>query len=583
MLCAGLGSSATINYVADSTTNFPNPERGFAVDNDPPYPPNGATWDLCACTGVDYTAWTEPVEAKQLDSYRLQGWSVYMIRYHLAEFRNKPLSQQFLDRIESDCRTIRSKGFKMIPRFAYNYPKGGPDAPVDIVLQHIGQLKPWYTRNADIFAFVDLGLIGCWGENHTSCNNLVSNGRDPNQNSWAIIDSLFKAVPAKRMIAVRYPAWKFRKFGGSDVPIAPLTDSEAYTGTMKARWAHIDDCPVCGEWDCGTWWSTRNNAPEIRQFLAGDNLHVSQGGETGDIGDCQSSGDDDQDGWVTPHFADCDRILWLFSTEHWSVISGMYGEDPNKPAYQTWKNQGCYSTIGKKLGYRFRLTSATIPDQGQAGASFAMSFGVTNDGWAPPYNPRGLSVVLRDVKTGKRAASIVLCNGKSKPSDYSRDPRYWKPGTTTTVRVDTLLPGSMPAGDYAVMLHLFDPEDSLVSRPEYAIRLANQNTWEDSTGMNSLKATVKVSAGSTAERTLNRVDSYGKLRIGATGLRLPPGWSRLEILSIDGRVRTRIDALAGDANAPSDIKAAGISFIRIWTDKYKEPRLVPFFLAKRGE
>ncbi|MGL4610488.1 MAG: hypothetical protein ACRCYY_12550 [Trueperaceae bacterium] len=37
-----------------------------------------------------------------------------------------------------------------------------------------------------------------------------------------------------------------------------------------------------------------------------------------------------------------------------------------------------------------------------------------------------------------------------------------------------------------------DPSGNLASRPEYSIRLANENVWEDATGLNLLVKGVKV-------------------------------------------------------------------------------------------
>lgn len=509
LLCAVAPLSAnTISYEADSTTNFPNPERGYAVLNDPPWPAQ-ITWDFCGCEDYTWSEWTEPVAANDLAYWRGQGWSLYMIRYHIAEFRETPISDEFLERLESDLQTIREQGFKMIPRFVYNWPMGGPDAPLSTVLMHIEQLKPVLTRNIDVIAYIDLGFIGCWGENHTSCYGLVDYST-PNKNSWKIIDSLFAAVPTSRMIAVRYPKWKFRYFGNmNEKPIAPLTETEAYSGTKKARWAHHDDCPTCGEWNCGTWQTQQQNPQELINFLAEENLNNLQSGEPGDpeTGGCGGSTDEDGDGWSGAHHADCDRMLWLYKTGHWSVISGQYGENPNNRAYQIWKEQGCYTTIAKKLGYRFRLTTATIPSQAKAGETFSMRFNVTNDGWASPYNPRGLEIVLRNHTTHAVAAKIVLCDGKSKPADLTLDPRFWKPGTTT-VNVNPTLPADLPAGEYQILLHLFDPEQSLYARPEYAIRLANTKVWEGATGYNNLLATLTVDKASGIGRNLQQPEVF---------------------------------------------------------------------------
>ena len=55
----------------------------------------------------------------------------------------------------------------------------------------------------------------------------------------------------------------------------------------------------------------------------------------------------------------------------------------------------------------------------------------------------------------------------------------------------------MPNGEYQVLLNLPDPTTSLHNRPEYSIRLANQDVWEASTGYNSLLQ--KVIVDSNAE------------------------------------------------------------------------------------
>jgi hypothetical protein len=52
----------------------------------------------------------------------------------------------------------------------------------------------------------------------------------------------------------------------------------------------------------------------------------------------------------------------------------------------------------------------------------------------------------------------------------------------------------MPAGTYALLVGLADPVPVLAPRPEYAIRLANQNTWEVSSGYNNLNASLTVGA-----------------------------------------------------------------------------------------
>jgi len=348
---------------------------------------------------------------------------------------------------------------------------------------HIGQLKPVFRKNVDVITYIDLGFIGCWGEEHSSCNNLA-NFSTPNSNSWRIVESMFDAVPPERMIAIRYPRWKFRYFGLSDeTPTAPVRESEAYTGTIKARWAHHDDCLICGEWNTGTWKSLRNNAQEIIDFLGEDNLYVFQGGEPGDPGTTRTTTDEDKDGYVLPNHTSCERMRWLLEKEHWSLLNANYGENFNNRAYTAWKKGGCYDEIALRLGYRLRLVDAQIPEKAKAGKLLSLNFTIHNDGWASPHNPRMLEVILRNIKSGG-LIKLVITGGDSIPANHNNDPRFWLGGKDYKINVSEKIPENIAKGNYEVLLNLADP--LLYGRPEYSIRLANQNTWEEKTGFNSL-------------------------------------------------------------------------------------------------
>jgi hypothetical protein len=472
-----------ITFEADYTTNFPNPERGLAPCIDPPWPEK-ITWMFQDCEGYNFNGHTPSIDPNSLKTWRNMGYSVVMIRYHIAEFRNNRLSLEFIDRLNRDFSIARENGFKIIPRFSYNWPMGGPDAPLDVVLTHISQLKTFFNQNADVIVFVDLGFIGAWGEQHHSCYNLVDAMSTPNLSSWRIIDSLMVTVPKDRMIAMRYPYWKFRYFGSiDDKPIAPLTEAEAYTGSTKARWAHHDDCLVCGEWNVGTWNSTRNNAHEIIDFLANDNLYVFQGGEPGDPGTDNNPNDDDNDGFVLPNHTSCQRILSLLEKEHWSILNASYGENAAKGAYKIWKESGCFNEIAIHLGYRFRLVNAQISETFKAGTLFTLNLTICNDGWASPHNPRGFEIVLRNKNT-LQLTRLVFADGLSIPENKLNDPRFWLGGKEIQISLSKALPHDQEPGEYDVFMNLPDP--MLPDRPEYSIRLANKNVWDGETGFNLL-------------------------------------------------------------------------------------------------
>jgi len=486
LLISSIYSTAQNNrilYEPDTLTNFPNPERGFCPSIDPLFPAK-VTWEFQSCDGYNYQDWTPSLQENKLNEWRKQGYTVVMIRYHIAEFRDKAISAEFLKRLNSDFSLARNAGFKLIPRFVYNWPMGGPDAPIEIILRHIAQLKEVFTKNVDVINFVELGFIGSWGEQHHSCNGLVDGMLTPNAKSWKIIDSLFSAVPPERMIAFRYPFWKFRFNGNiSDTPSLPITESEAYTGTKNSRWAQHDDCLVCGEWNVGTWNTSRNNAKEIINFLSEDNHFVFQGGEPGDPRTSKVTTDEDGDGYILPNHTSCDRMRWILEKDHWSTMNVSYGENFNNKAYLAWKEGGCYDEIALHLGYRFRLVEANIPEESFLDKEFSMSFTIHNDGWASPHNPRGLEIILRNTTT-QAITKLIVTDGSGIPENHDHDPRFWMGGKEITIKVLQKLPSTLAPGEYEILINMPDP--LLYGRPEFSIRLANKNIWEAATGYNSL-------------------------------------------------------------------------------------------------
>jgi hypothetical protein len=164
---------------------------------------------------------------------------------------------------------------------------------------------------------------------------------------------------------------------------------------------------------------------------------------------------------------------------HWDTINSGF----HKGVIQGWRNAGCYDTIAKNLGYRLTMTSANLPDAVKAGSKFSGTINLMNVGWGKIYNERDCELVFRNTAT-KNKIIVKLTN----------DPRRWcMTDSSVAVDVSALIPASTPEGVYAVYLNLPDPATSLRNRPEYSIRLANKDVWEDATGYNSLLHKVTVS------------------------------------------------------------------------------------------
>lgn len=478
--------SDTVRYVANDS-DFANPERGFY---------RATETHADHYTALDVTqlkAWRTLQQADGGGVYKLYSTLVFR-SFVLDGLTGSTLPVDLLDKIKADFKAARDAGVKLIPRFSYTTSAHGGtcpggsicppygDAPKNIVLQHIAQLKPILQDNADIIACMQMGFIGIWGENYYSdyFGDPSSNGQskllDENwKDKFEVLKALLDALPSNRMVQVRTPQMKQRYVYGVDAPVASaaLTDAEAFSGEEKARIGMHNDCFLAGVGDYGTYddygnsSSPSGNATAVLEAYAkADNKYTAVGGETCDDtyspqNDCETAG----------------MAQTVMSGLHFSFLNCAYNNDVNND----WVDGGCMENIKKNLGYRFVLTTGIFPQQPvKAGMQFKFILNLRNDGYASPYNQRPANLILRAQNGGKEYVFPL-----------SADVRKWYSGSLT-VNENVTTDGSMPKGKYDLFLYLPDAATSLKDRTEYAVRLANKDVWEAATGYNKLLATVTI-------------------------------------------------------------------------------------------
>lgn len=470
-------SAVKVTYT-ESTTDFPNPERGF--------------YRYSETTVANY----DPLDAQTLAGFRAGqsvSGTVYSVlstlvfRYFILDgYTGKALPAAFLTNITKDCTTARAAGFKLIPRFTYTVtatagscsegfictPYG--DAPKSIVLNHISQLKPVLQANADVIACVQLGFIGTWGENYYTdyFGDASSNGQGQlYDNNWTdradVLRAMLDALPTDRMVQVRYPQIKQRFVYGVNAPAtsAALTQNEAALGTDKARIGFHNDCFLASANDYGTYadYGNSSSAPKeattaFRNYYSMDSKYVVVGGETcsdeySPQNDCEPAGHAEQE----------------FGDMHYSFLNADY----NPAVNNDWQTGGCLDNIKRKLGYRLVLKDASF----QQADSLSVLIHLQNAGYAAPYNPRPVQLLLRNTAT-KQVYTYT----------FNTEVRKWLTGAIT-LQQSFALP---PAGTYDLLLNLPDKYASLNTKPLYSIRLANDNVWEETTGYNKLNYAITV-------------------------------------------------------------------------------------------
>jgi hypothetical protein len=441
----GYTQTTTIAYAA-SADAIANPERGFYRHTS-------------AHAGV-YT----PLDQALITTYRVSNNITLLSRnFRLNDFINSPISDAYLANMQSDFDKIRNAGLKCIIRFTYSDDDTAPqmDATKATILSHILQLKPYLEANADVIAAMQAGFIGAWGEWYsTSQADFGGWGYDQTNltatninNRKEVLNAILAALPSNRMVQVRYPAFKQDAYSMNG-----LNSSQAYTGTNQARIGHHNDCFLATATDYGTYENIAVEYP----FLEQDTKFVPMGGET-----CQLN---------SPR-TDCTTALYEMAKFHWSFLNIDYYPD----VIDGFRSSNCFSDIQNKLGYRFVLNEATLPQAISLGSTLPVTIKIVNQGYASLYNERKVYLVLKNLTTNQ--VFPILMN---------TDPRSWVGPNEITITENLTLPSNLTTGNYKLYLSLPDSAPSIANKPEYAVRLANLNLWESKTGYNSLNFTLNV-------------------------------------------------------------------------------------------
>ncbi len=475
---------ASITYT-ESTEDIVNPERGF--------------FQYAEIRASNYVPLDQATLAAYRNSQKINGaaysvsCSLVYVEYVLDSFLNSPISSSFLTNLNHDFAAARAAGVKLIPRFIYtNTTHAGNcaeqsicplygDATKAVILGHIAQLKPLLQQNADVIACMQLGFIGIYGENYYSDHfgDASANGQgkllDENWNDRiAVLKALLAALPSSRMIQVRIPQLKERYVYGvsANVLSNALTEDEAFSGTDKARIGFHNDCFLSSSNDYGTYTDYGNSATPakdattaLRNFEMADSKFTAVGGETCDDSyspqnDCGPTGMAQQE----------------FANFHYSFLNSQYNLNVNND----WVTGGCMDEIKQKMGYRLVLRKATIPVKAAKTGSINIALDIDNVGYASPFNQRPVQLILKSKATGK----ITAIN-------FNTDIRKWYTGSIS-LKDKLTLPAGLAAGSYDVMLNMPDNYASLANRPEYSIRLANNDLWDAATGYNKLNASIEL-------------------------------------------------------------------------------------------
>ncbi|MGV3605144.1 MAG: DUF4832 domain-containing protein [Planctomycetaceae bacterium] len=260
-------------------------------------------------------------------------------------------------------------------------------------------------------AFIQLGLLGFWGEWHTYPRTPLYASENTERR---VIDAYRKAFPDKCLM-VRY--------------------AKGYAG--KQDWIGFHDDMFPQDTDNGEDWSFLS---ALRREKRTGNWQASIIGGEMVPGEAKR--------WLGEDFNTTSAMV---DRSHFTWV-GPYCPALDASTQESFRKNS--EALVRKLGYEYQLTEVKHPSSGKAKQAIPLSLKGKNIGVAPFYYPWKVELALID-DAGKPVARQTM------PWDI----RKWQPGTFSE---STQLNLNVPPGKYRLMLGIIDPWQN---RP--AIRFAN--------------------------------------------------------------------------------------------------------------
>lgn len=373
---------------------------------------------------------------------------------------------------------LRKNGQSAVIRFAYDYKYNGITSdgvdkkgkpyyrtvwePTDdsIIEQHQEKVGAVISKYTDVIAAVECGIIGPWGEMHTS-------DRTDAKSEKKIIGKWLEVLPKDLTVNVRKPS-DFCAWSGVD-----LENIDKYTakvGTDAYRIGMYNDGYLGSVTDLGTY---EDRDKEIK-WLNTQTDHTLFGGEL-------VLWDDEEGGTPLNNIAFFEKegfkthTSYLNKDWHDGVMDGFRSTTYNGGDSLYKGKTSEFDYLRNRMGYRFVVRDVRMTTELSADENFELETNIENVGFGNLFKNEQTSVIIKGNGFEKEFSLWDLDADKGeKASNYAA--QNWKSGTSLTDRKSNImsaeldLPDEMPEGNYKVYIKIANRKDG---EGEYPIRFSN--------------------------------------------------------------------------------------------------------------
>ena len=371
----------------------------------------------------------------------------------------------------------------------------------DWIEYHLWQLKPIFHEFEDIIMCVKTGMLGPWGEQHSSPMALSAEANKK------LFDTFLDVVPASRLLLTTqrvFFSWYNLTYGTTytvidSIPVPPK-------GSPEARWGYFDDSYGSNYTNSGryrtpdaryrfiNWLYNRNTITQVEGGI-GNNIFGNMPGAIIEALKFRTTAANMRHG----NYSRWSNFIYNEANVTTPVTFPASGSETTPPFTGPTKTtifdpvydgRTGLEYFRDRLGYRLVLREAKASEWVKKNGTLRFEGKIQNVGFGNVVNRKNVSVILKP-KTGSDTY-IALTNldardwltdegGNGRPDNTAarRDMNF-------SVKMSAF--GSVPAGDYDIYLKINDPKEQ--SANKRCIRFANNgNSWNTDLGANLIGST----------------------------------------------------------------------------------------------
>jgi len=376
---------------------------------------------------------------------------------------------------------------------------------------HIWQLKPIFSELEDIIMCVKTGMLGPWGEQHSS-----SEARSMDAYKM-LLDAYLDALPSSRALLTHaggFLAWYNKTYRTTytftkidAMPVPP-------EGSPEARFGFFNDSYAAGSWDDNgslsegggmfspgydrykiiTWINKQNQICQGEGGI-GDNIFGNMPGAILEAQQLRTSNLNMRHGnysrWNNFIYNDANvtKPVQFPVNEAELRRRAFTGEIKTAIFDPAYDGRTGLEYFRDRMGYRLVLREAKASEWVKQNGAMRFEGKIQNVGFGNVVNRKNVSVILKPKAGSNFYLALTNLDARDWLTDEGGNGRpdntaAWR-DLNFSVKMSTF--GSVPAGDYDIYLKINDPKET--STNKRCIQFANHDIWNTSLGANLIGST----------------------------------------------------------------------------------------------